>query len=72
MQGSHILQDVPEHVVHEFCHHLGFHLFKFPDSWHTRGFYERTVVLYHHAKGTPLKTLIWAPVSGDRREHEIP
>ena len=35
-------------LCHEFCHHLDFHLFKFPDSWHTRGFYERTAVLYHH------------------------
>src|SRR5262249_32953829 len=25
----------------EFCHHLDFQKFGFPDSWHTRGFYER-------------------------------
>ena len=53
-------------LCHEFCHHLDFHLFKFEDSWHTRGFYERTAVLYHHARGTPLKRLAWAPVSGGR------
>jgi len=53
-------------LCHEFCHHLDFHLFKFPDSWHTRGFYERTATLYHHARGTPLKRLVWAPVSGGR------
>jgi hypothetical protein len=53
-------------LCHEFCHHLDFHLFKFEDSWHTRGFYERTAVLYHHAKGTPMKKLVWAPVSGGR------
>jgi hypothetical protein len=53
-------------LCHEFCHHLDFHLFKFEDSWHTRGFYERTAVLYHHAKGTPLKKLVWAPMSGGR------
>lgn len=53
-------------LCHEFCHHLDFHLFKFEDSWHTRGFYERTALLYHHAKGTPLKKLVWAPVSGGR------
>jgi hypothetical protein len=53
-------------LCHEFCHHLDFHLFKFEDSWHTRGFYERTAVLYHHARGTPLKKLAWAPVSGGR------
>jgi hypothetical protein len=32
-------------LCHEFCHHLDFHLFKFEDSWHTRGFYDRTAVL---------------------------
>src|SRR6516225_635879 len=35
-------------LCHEFCHHLDFQLFRFMDSWHTRGFYERTAVLYHH------------------------
>jgi hypothetical protein len=53
-------------LCHEFCHHLDFQKFKFEDSWHTRGFYERTAVLYHHARGTPLKKLVWAPVSGGR------
>ena len=28
-------------LCHEFCHHLDFQKFGFPDSWHTRGFYER-------------------------------
>lgn len=36
-------------LCHEFCHHLDFQLFRFADSWHTRGFYERAAVLYHHA-----------------------
>jgi hypothetical protein len=53
-------------LCHEFCHHLDFHRFKFPDSWHTRGFYERTAALYHHAKGTPRKRLVWVPVKGRR------
>jgi hypothetical protein len=43
-----------------------FHLFKFADPWHTRGFYERTAALYHLAKGTPRKKLFWAPVPGGR------
>ncbi len=51
-------------LCHEFCHHLDFQLFKFADSWHTRGFYERTAALYHHARGTPRKRLFWASVSG--------
>ena len=53
-------------LCHEFCHHLDFQKFGFKDSWHTRGFYERAAVLYHHARGTPLKTLFWLPVAGGR------
>jgi hypothetical protein len=53
-------------LCHEFCHHLDFHRFQFRDSWHTRGFYQRTAWLYHHARGTPLKPLVWAPVRGQR------
>lgn len=53
-------------LCHEFCHHLDFQRFGFADSWHTRGFYERTAVLYHHAKGTPVKRLFWVPVSSGR------
>jgi hypothetical protein len=53
-------------LCHEFCHHLDFQLFRFADSWHTRGFYERTAALYHHARGTPYKRLFWAPVPGGR------
>jgi hypothetical protein len=53
-------------LCHEFCHHLDIHLFRFTDSWHTRGFYERTAALYHHARGTPRKPLYWVPVAGGR------
>lgn len=53
-------------LCHEFCHHLDFHLFKFSDSWHTRGFYARSAVLYHHAKGTPYKKLFWAAAGKER------
>ena len=53
-------------LCHEFCHHLDFQKFKFADSWHTRGFYERAAVLYHHARGTPRKGLVWAPMSRGR------
>ena len=53
-------------LCHEFCHHLDFQRFGFPDSWHTRGFYERTAALYHHARGTPPKRLIWVPTSSGR------
>ena len=53
-------------LCHEFCHHLDYQRFGFHDSWHTRGFYERTAALYHHARGTPPKRLFWAAVPGGR------
>jgi hypothetical protein len=53
-------------LCHEFCHHLDFTRFGFHDSWHTRGFYERAAALYHHARGTPSKRIVWAPVSRGR------
>jgi len=51
-------------LCHEFCHHLDFQ--KFRNSWHTRGFYGRTASLYHHARGTPEKKLMWRPVPRNR------
>lgn len=51
-------------LCHEFCHHLDFH--RFGESWHSRGFYSRAAVLYHHARGTPLKTLVWVPMARGR------
>jgi hypothetical protein len=53
-------------LCHEFCHHLDCQRFGFHESWHTRGFYERTAVLYHHACGTPVKPLFWVRASGER------
>ena len=53
-------------LCHEFCHHLDFKRFGFNDSWHTRGFYERAAMLYHFARGTPPKRLVWVPVAGGR------
>jgi len=53
-------------LCHEFCHHLDFQKFGFENSWHTRGFYERTAALYHHVRGTPPKRLVWIPVAGRR------
>ena len=38
-------------LCHEFCHHLDFQRFGFADSWHTRGFYERTAALYPNLGG---------------------
>ena len=53
-------------LCHEFCHHLDFQQFGFADSWHSRGFYERTAALYHHLRGTPPKRLYWVSVPGER------
>jgi len=53
-------------LCHEFVHHLDCQKFAFSRSPHTRGFYERAAVLYHHARGTPVKRLFWAPMPGGR------
>ena len=53
-------------LCHEYCHHLDFQKFGFVGSWHTRGFYERAAVLYHHARATQQKRLFWVPISRGR------
>lgn len=53
-------------LCHEFCHHLDYERLRFHDSPHTRGFYERTAALYHHARGTPSKRLFWVPIRAGR------
>jgi hypothetical protein len=59
-------------LCHEFCHHLDYQHFGFRDSWHTRGFYERTALLYHHVRGTPPKRLFWLPRRGQRWRTDWP
>ena len=39
---------------------------QFRDTPHTRGFYDRAAVLYHHARGTPPKRLFWMPLRDGR------
>lgn len=46
-------------LCHEFCHYMDLRVFGFPNTPHTRGFYQRTAVLYHHCRGTPLRPLVW-------------
>jgi hypothetical protein len=53
-------------LCHEFCHHLDCERFGFPYTPHTRGFYERAAALYHHARGTPPKSLFWVPLPNGR------
>jgi hypothetical protein len=53
-------------LCHEFCHHLDCQRLGFRQSPHTRGFYSRAGMLYHHARGTPMKPLVWMPMPGNR------
>ncbi len=46
-------------LCHEFCHHLDRKMLGLSRTPHTRGFYERTAVLYHHCRGTPFRALVW-------------
>lgn len=46
-------------LAHEICHHLDIVYFDFPNTFHTRGFYERSGLLYHHIRGTPVRKLVW-------------
>ena len=50
-------------LTHEFCHHLDVQGLGFPRSPHTRGFYERAGLLYHHIRNTPIRQLVWTPHS---------
>lgn len=48
-------------LCHELCHHLDVVHLELPNTYHTRGFYERAGVLYHYIRNTPLKQLVWTP-----------
>jgi hypothetical protein len=34
-------------LLHEVCHHLDYELYKFPETFHTEGFYNRESSLFH-------------------------
>jgi hypothetical protein len=53
-------------LCHEFCHHLDILRLGLPGTFHTRGFYGRTAVLYHHCRGTPYQPLFWRRIPRDR------
>jgi hypothetical protein len=53
-------------LTHEFCHHLDREKFGLSETPHTRGFFERAAVLYHHGRGTPAKRLVWVPFGRGR------
>ncbi|MBS1956400.1 MAG: hypothetical protein JST89_19595 [Cyanobacteria bacterium SZAS-4] len=48
-------------LCHEFCHHLDVVALELPHTYHTRGFYERAAILYHHVQDTPVRTIVWTP-----------
>lgn len=50
-------------LCHELCHHLDVVELGFSNTPHTRGFFERTALLYHHIKDTPIRPLVWIPQS---------
>ncbi len=46
-------------LVHEFCHHMDVVSLEFPNTFHTRGFFERVAELYHHVQDTQVKEIVW-------------
>ncbi len=44
---------------HEFFHHLDMVSLDLPNTYHTRGFYQRIGLLYHHIQNTPVRTIVW-------------
>ena len=46
-------------LCHEFCHHLDIVSLQMPNSFHTRGFYSRAGLLYHHIQNTPVRSIVW-------------
>ncbi len=40
-------------LLHELCHHLDYRLLRLPDSFHTKGFYQRESSLFHQLVSDP-------------------
>jgi hypothetical protein len=51
-------------LCHELCHHIDVVGLELPNTYHTRGFYERAGLLYHHVRGTPMRPLVWTEQTG--------
>ncbi|MFN0041346.1 MAG: hypothetical protein ACKVP2_17680 [Burkholderiales bacterium] len=41
-------------LLHEICHHLDYEFYKFPETFHTEGFYHREASLFHQLVPTPV------------------
>lgn len=50
-------------LCHELCHHLDLAQLELPNSYHTRGFYDRIAKLYHHIADTPYRQLVWTELN---------
>lgn len=50
-------------LCHEFFHHLDMVSLDLPNTFHTRGFYERVALLYHHVQNTPVRRIVWSQQS---------
>jgi hypothetical protein len=53
-------------LCHELVHHVDVVGLDLGDTPHTRGFFERAAILYHHARGTPRKQLVWVGLRDGR------
>jgi len=53
-------------LCHELCHHFDVVSLGLPNTFHTRGFYERAGLLYHHIRRTPPRRLVWVRLAAGR------
>ncbi|MGD9683700.1 MAG: hypothetical protein AB7W16_21250 [Candidatus Obscuribacterales bacterium] len=51
-------------LCHELCHHWDMVGLDLPNTYHTRGFYIRAGLLYHHMRGTPVRPLVFDELKG--------
>jgi hypothetical protein len=42
-------------LLHEICHHLDYELYRFPETFHTEGFYSRESSLLHQLAPAPME-----------------
>lgn len=50
-------------LLHELCHHLDYELFRFPETFHTEGFYSRESSLFHQLVPEAAKSKPVSPAS---------
>jgi len=56
-------------LLHELCHHLDYELYRFPETFHTEGFYKRESNLLAQLAGpSPRHAAVAFPRKAERRE----